>query len=163
MNILVCTDLSVSSDKVLEQAETIAKASAAKLWIVHVVSADQGFAGYEMASLTQSGVISYEIDSQSNSQPIRSFISQNIHKSHRKIQEVSSSLREEGLDSTALLIQGATVETILLKASKLHVDMIIIGSHGRGVIHQMLLGSISEKVIQNSPCPILVVPVNERS
>ena len=122
MNILVCTDLSESSEKVLFNATEIAKANSAKLWVIHIISPDQGFVGYESAGLSQSGFLGYEIDSQSNSLPIRDFISQKLRKSHCHIQNISSKFRQEGLDTTALLIQGAKVETILLQASKLNVE-----------------------------------------
>jgi len=72
-------------------------------------------------------------------------------------------MRKAGLDTTALLVHGATVETILKEASELEVDMIVIGSHGRGAMHQLLMGSVSEGVLRKSRCPILVVPTHKRT
>ena len=72
-------------------------------------------------------------------------------------------LREAGLETTALLLQGATVETLLKEASKLDIDMIVVGSHGRGAMHQLLVGSVSEGVIHASECPVLVVPTHNRT
>jgi len=158
MNILVCTDLTVLSENVLLKAKEIAAATSAKLWIIHIVSPDQGFIGYEHAGLSQMGVLEYEIESQSNSQNIRKFISNKLHLNHRKIQSISANIRDDGIDSTGLMIQGAIVETILKQASKLKVDMIILGSQQHSFIHQCLLGSISEDVVHNSQVPILVVP-----
>jgi len=160
MNILVCTDLTELSENVLEKAQEMAAATSAKLWIIHIVNPDQGFVGYEHAGLSQMGVLEYEIESQSNSESIRGFISKKLHQNHRKIQTISANIREEGIDTTALMIQGAIVETILKQASKLKVDMIILGSHQRNFIHQCLLGSISEKVVHNAHVPILVVPAD---
>jgi len=158
MNILVCTDLTELSENVLVKAQEIATATSAKLWVIHIVSPDQGFIGYEHARLSQMGVLEYEIESQSNSQNIRSFISNKLHQNHRKIQTISANIREEGVDTTGLMIQGTIVETILKQASKLNVDMIILGSQQHSFIHQWLLGSISEEVVHNSHVPILVVP-----
>jgi nucleotide-binding universal stress UspA family protein len=60
-------------------------------------------------------------------------------------------------------VQGATVETILKEALKLDVDMIVAGSHGRGAMYQLLVGSVSEGVLHKSKCPVIVVPTHERS
>jgi nucleotide-binding universal stress UspA family protein len=37
------------------------------------------------------------------------------------------------------------------------VDLIVIGTHGRGAIAHMLLGSVAERVVRKAPCPVLVV------
>jgi nucleotide-binding universal stress UspA family protein len=160
MNILVCTDLTELSKSVLAKAQQIAHATSAKIWLVHIISPDQGFIGYEQARLSQMGVLEYEIETQSNSQNIRSFISNKLHQHHKKIQSMSASIRNQGIDTTALMIQGAIVETILKQATKLNADMIIIGSQQHSFIRQRLLGSISDSVVHNSSVPILVVPTN---
>ncbi|MEA3243534.1 MAG: universal stress protein, partial [Pseudomonadota bacterium] len=61
------------------------------------------------------------------------------------------------------LVHGATAETILKKASELDVDMIVVGSHGRGAMYQLLVGSVSEGILHNSRCPVLVVPTHKRN
>jgi nucleotide-binding universal stress UspA family protein len=47
--------------------------------------------------------------------------------------------------------------TICRIASELGVDVIVVGSHGRGAIERMLLGSVSTQVVHHAPCPVLVV------
>ena len=42
-------------------------------------------------------------------------------------------------------------------AAELKVDVIVVGSHGRGAIARILLGSVSEQVVRHAPCPVLVV------
>jgi len=159
MNILVCIDFSESTEIIIKKAAEFAKNHAAKLWIIHITSPDQGFVGYEPASLKQSGTLSYHIETQTNSQPIRNYIANDLHQKHQQIQHIAKCMREQDLDTTALLIQGTTVKAILNKASKLSADMIIIGSHGHGKMYQILLGSVSEEVIHSAKCPILVVPI----
>ncbi|MEW5940915.1 MAG: universal stress protein [Chloroflexota bacterium] len=70
-------------------------------------------------------------------------------------------MRKAGLDATALVVQGATVETILNEASKLEADMIVVGSHGHGALYQLLVGSVCEGVLRKAACPVLVVPTRE--
>jgi nucleotide-binding universal stress UspA family protein len=66
--------------------------------------------------------------------------------------------RSQGLDCEALLVQGPTTETILELVPKLHVDMIVMGSHGRGALFKAFVGSVSEQVLRDSQVPVLIVP-----
>lgn len=67
------------------------------------------------------------------------------------------------LDSTADLTvkrhakHGHPFVEIVRYAKDNEVDLIIIGTHGRGAIAHMLLGSVAEKVVRKAPCPVLVV------
>jgi nucleotide-binding universal stress UspA family protein len=72
-------------------------------------------------------------------------------------------LRESGVDATALLVHGKTVDTILTEAADLDIDLIVVGSHGRGAMYQLLVGSISEGVLHRSSKPVLVVPTHPRA
>ena len=67
-------------------------------------------------------------------------------------------LEQSGIDVTPLLIQGATVATIIEESSKLKADMIVIGSHGHGALYKTLVGSVSEGIIRKAACPVLIVP-----
>lgn len=43
-------------------------------------------------------------------------------------------------------------------AAEIDADVLVIGSHGHGALHRALMGSVSAKVVQHAPCPVLVVP-----
>ena len=73
----------------------------------------------------------------------------------------------EELERTAAALTTARVDkrievgdvggTICRVAADLNVDVIVVGSHGRGTIARILLGSVSEQVVRHAPCPVLVV------
>jgi len=63
--------------------------------------------------------------------------------------------REEGLEAQTQLAEGRAVQQIL-EAAKDH-DLIVMGSHGRGGLDRLLLGSVTSGVVQRSPVPVLVV------
>ena len=54
--------------------------------------------------------------------------------------------------------QGVPADAgIVQQAIKNEVDLIVVGSHGRTGLKKLLMGSVAERVIGGSPCPILVV------
>ena len=96
-------------------------------------------------------------------QSVRDSVARKFHNEHRQVQQLADQLREAELDTTALLVQGATVEKILEEASRLNVDMIVLGSHGRNAAFQLLVGSVSDGVLHKSKCPVLIVPTHQRT
>ena len=62
------------------------------------------------------------------------------------------------IDATALLIRGPTVDTTLKEAERLDANLVIVGSHGRGAVFDLLVGSYSSGILRKSTVPVLVVP-----
>jgi universal stress protein A len=52
---------------------------------------------------------------------------------------------------------GGPFQEIVAYAEAQHIDLIVIGTHGRGPLGHMLLGSVAEKVVRRAPCPVLTV------
>ena len=57
----------------------------------------------------------------------------------------------------ALVERGAPGQTLCDVAAEQQVDVLVIGSHGRGAFKRMFVGSVSEHVIRHAPCPVLVI------
>jgi nucleotide-binding universal stress UspA family protein len=56
-----------------------------------------------------------------------------------------------------LVREGTPFYEIITCAKELEVDLIILGTHGRGPFAHMLMGSVAEKVVRKAPCPVLTV------
>ena len=63
----------------------------------------------------------------------------------------------EDLPLTRRIETGEPGLAIIDAAKELDVDVIVIGSRGRGAIRRALLGSVSSHVVHNAPCPVLVI------
>ncbi len=63
----------------------------------------------------------------------------------------------DSLEVVRSACQGTPFVEIVRYAKDNNVDVIVMGTHGRGAIVHMLLGSVAEKVVRKAPCPVLVV------
>jgi nucleotide-binding universal stress UspA family protein len=64
--------------------------------------------------------------------------------------------RLSGLNVSFLVWTGEPGESIVSAAHAEAADLIVVGAHGRGKIGRLLLGSVSEYVMRNATCPVLV-------
>jgi len=65
-------------------------------------------------------------------------------------------VKAEGVQVETLLREGHTVQEILKVARDSEFELIVMGARGISKIREMLLGSVSDGVIRNAPCPVLV-------
>ena len=63
----------------------------------------------------------------------------------------------EGVRLEPRILHGVPFAGIVGLAQEENVDLIVMGTHGRTGLKHMLLGSVTEKVVRTSPCPVLVV------
>lgn len=141
--ILVALDFSDVSDAVLARASALTRALSGELTLLHVAAPDPDFVGYDAGP-----------------QSVRDGRARELRAERSRLHEMAESLRAEGLSARALLVEGPTARTVLEQAEKLTVDLIVVGSHGHGVLHRALLGSVSEGILERATCPVLVVPVH---
>jgi nucleotide-binding universal stress UspA family protein len=74
------------------------------------------------------------------------------------VQAIVVRARSAGVRATFLVWEGDPAETILAAAGSEAADIIVMGSHGRGRIGRLLLGSTSARVSDEASCRVIVVP-----
>mgnify|MGYP003572657709 FL=1 len=140
MSLLVALDFSSVLDDQLEIVGRLA-APDREIYLLHVAEPNPDFVGFEAGPDT-----------------VRAQVADEFHREHEMIQTLAGRLRDRGHQVTALLVQGPTIETILNEAEKVGAEVIVVGSHGRGKLFDLVVGSVSAGVIRKSPVPVLVVP-----
>ena len=75
----------------------------------------------------------------------------------RYIKYVASLAEKEGVKADSLLTKGRPFEQIVHLAKDLNIDLIVMGTSGQGGANKILIGSVTERVIEYSTCPVLVV------
>jgi nucleotide-binding universal stress UspA family protein len=145
MKLLVAVDFSDPTELILRVASRLGKSLDASVWVVHAAEPEPDFVGYDAGP-----------------EVVRGQVAKELREEHRRLQECADVLREAGVDAKAILVRGPTVEALLAMAEKQGADLIIVGSHGRGVIAGMLLGSVSQGLIRARRWPVTVVPVSDQ-
>jgi universal stress protein A len=78
-------------------------------------------------------------------------------EARENLEAFAEELSKKGIKVEPYLRVGYPFDEIVLMANHFDVDLIIIGSHGRGAISRLLVGSTAERVVEHAPCPVLVV------
>jgi nucleotide-binding universal stress UspA family protein len=80
-----------------------------------------------------------------------------VVKAHDEVARTAAGLTDAPIDSRIESGDDGVASTICDVAGELGVDVIVVGSHARGGLGLLLLGSVSEHVVRHAPCPVLVV------
>ena len=135
-NIVYATDGSDHARQAMVYARDLAKSNNATLFVVHAYPSISDLLGYK------------EYDA---------IASRRIAHAQEIVGQVIRELKDAGIDLEQEVLEGPTAEAILRVADIRKADLIIVGARGRGSFKGLLLGSVSQKVIQHAPCPVLVV------
>jgi nucleotide-binding universal stress UspA family protein len=78
-------------------------------------------------------------------------------EAERRLQEMTEGLAREGLTVDWVAREGDPASVVAAEAEARGVDLIAMGTHGRSALSHLLLGSTTERVVQNALCPVLTV------
>lgn len=139
-NILVPTDFSEPADRALDYAKILALEFSSHLHLVHVVPVPQiGWAA-------ESDVLSWSTflaNAEANSRV-------QLERLVRPDDPLSDRV------TTAVMV-GVPLASLLDYVSAQHIDLIVMGTHGRGGVSHLLLGSVAERVVRFAPVPVLTI------
>lgn len=136
--VLVPIDFSVPSTRALAHGAAVARQHGARLLALHVVERvpHPGFYFSDQESILGSS-----------------------EQFHKRLRSALTALTEESspeLRADILVGEGRAYKKICEVARERGVDLIVMGAHGLGAIERLLLGSVTERVVRQAPCPVLI-------
>jgi len=136
--ILVATDFSDYAARAIEYAEVLCKQFGSEILLLHVI---ESFTYSLTDSMT---VIGHDQALSATAEAL--------------LENLQNRLLAEGFSVEGVVTHGRAYKEIVEKATEEASDLIVIGSHGRTGMEQLLLGSVAEKVVRLANCPVLTIP-----
>lgn len=143
MSLLVTIDFSAVTDAQLDIVDRLASPRR-EIHLLHVTEPDPSFVGLAAGP-----------------EEVQHQVASELQHAHDELDALADRLRAKGHTVDTWLVSGPTVQTILEQAEKLDADVIVMGSHGRGKLFDLVVGSVSAGVIRESRVPVLVVPAGK--
>jgi universal stress protein A len=142
-NILVPTDFSKFADAALKKAVDIATQSDTKIYLLHVIDEQIQLCAVDYC-------LSQEL--------VKQLEKESIKASRDKLQkEASAIIKAKKIKVIFDVKNGVPSEVILSEQKAKKIDLIVIASHGKTGILKQLMGSVADKVVKGSKCPVMVV------
>ena len=139
--VLVATDFSDASEPALLYGRELARTFGAALHVLHVVESPMMWVGPESAGV-DFGRLQAELQASAES----------------KLDKIVTAEDRDQLRAVSVTRTGNSIAFEIAGYAKHEgIDIIVIGTHGRGVMAHLLMGNVAEKVVRIAPCPVLTV------
>lgn len=142
-NILVPTDFSKFADAALKKAVDIATRYDTKIYLLHVIDE-------QIKQCAVDYCLSYEVVKQLEKESVKA-------STDKLKKEAAAIIKEKKIKVIFDVKNGVPSEVILSEQKAKKIDLIVIASHGKTGILKQLMGSVADKVVKGSKCPVMVV------
>jgi nucleotide-binding universal stress UspA family protein len=133
--ILAAIDGSESAKKAFEESIYLAQKCNSKLDVVHVVSCELG----------------------GDSATTFDLIDELKTKAEKMLEDYKTIAAKNNVSVELMVIQGDPAQVIIELAKTKKYDLIIMGTRGKSTFQELLLGSVSQKVLHHASCPVMVI------
>ncbi len=140
-NILVATDFGEAADAALTYGRALARSFDATLHVVHVA---------ENVYVPAFGAEAYVAALPELQQDVEEDARLRLHE---LVSDTDTSLRVV----TKVITSNVPAQAVITYARDASIDLIVMGTHGRGAVAHLLMGSVAERVVRTAPCPVLTV------
>lgn len=137
-NILVPVDGSDNSYRALDAALLLSEKLGSNISVVHVM---------EQVPITHIG----------SEKLLSEFLEAYKKENQDILSKCSEIATQKGLTIKTLLLQGNPASVILDYSKQEKFDLLIMGSRGMGKFKELILGSVSSKIVHHSPCAVLLI------
>lgn len=146
--ILVPLDGSATSELALDMAVTLAKKFDSQLILLNVVD----LPALALPAIRMAEPPSWAVE-------VREYANQ---EAQNYLQAQKEKLEQQGCRVEILVKELSPAEQIVEVAAASNIDLIVMSTHGQGGLTRWALGSVADRVVQHSPCPVLLVRHSEK-
>ncbi len=140
--VLVATDFSAPSETALNYARAMARSFGAQLHVMHV---------FEPLWITSADVVGGGV-------ALATMIQGLEDTAKKQLEEAVTEEDRRELKAVPVMVTSESPAREIAKyANEQHIDLVVIGTHGRSGLTRLLIGSVAEKVVRMAPCPVLTV------
>ena len=143
--ILHPTDFSRASAPAFRRAVSQARSSRAPLLILHVMTPPSPF-----------------VDEGAPPSSYLELLALSRRSAKRRLAAVLARARRARLRARAIFAEGLPADEILRAARRARADLIVMGTHGRTGVSRVFMGSVADRVVRESRCPVLTVRAHGR-
>jgi nucleotide-binding universal stress UspA family protein len=143
--IIAALDFSDASNLVLAQTAELARATGSDVHLVHAIESLANF--YDIYGYTVPDTSEFE-----------------RHANERAALRLTEKAADLGISVgkvTTKVLAGPVVDALLEYTNDLEDSVLVIGTHGHGVLARVLMGSVAEKILRRSKIPVLMIPVRD--
>jgi nucleotide-binding universal stress UspA family protein len=151
--VLIALDYDPTAQKIAETGFFWAECMKARVTLLHVIADQAYYSSLEYSPIT--GFAGYMDMSNDHLDSIDGL----INASQQYLEKLKVHLG--GKKILTLVKEGEFADTILKTAKEIHADMIIMGSHSRNWFENIVMGSVTEKVLKHTTMPLLIIPVKK--
>lgn len=151
--VLIALDYDPTAEKVLKTGFSLAKAMGAEVILLHVTSDPAYYCSSEYPAIM--GFNGY-MDMGS---PESVSVEELKKASHNFLDQSKNHLGDKSIQ--ILVKEGNFADAILTTAKELNVEFIVMGSHSRRWLEEILLGSVTEKVLHQTTIPLFIIPTKK--
>lgn len=153
--ILVTSDFTPNSDHAFKHAVMLARQNNAKIHLLHVIQQiDSSARGYISSVIGESRLAEFEKNNYENAQ-----LELQKELDEFAAKELKNYPQDLARFAGSRVVVGQPVYQILEIADELDADVIVMGTHGKGVIEHAFLGSVAEKVLRKATRPVFTIPL----
>lgn len=144
--IVVPTDFSPESEVAFEPAIELAKACGGQIVLATVT---QEAVNLRIAVLAHTAAVSPEIDQ---------VAADLVQAARKKLDAISEKFKKAGVPVKIVASEGLSPAHSIIEIAKNEgADLIAVSTHGRSGLKRLLLGSVTERIVREAHCPVLVV------
>jgi len=151
--VLITLDYDPTAQKIAEIGYALAKAMGAEVFLLHVISDPVYYASRDYSPIMGfNGYMDMGSVQKDSAEGLK-------EASNLYLDQTKRHLHDETIQT--LVREGDFADSILKAAKDVHADLIVIGSHSQKWLEKVVMGSVTEKVLNHTHIPLLVVPTKK--